>query len=64
MMSLPAVAAWKLGQDNRQFNASMCIGKVEVATKGIKCDRKNSQHQYGRIIKINQKENGNGDTQC
>lgn len=42
MIILPAVVMWKLGQDNRQFNAGICIGKVEVAIKGIKYDWENS----------------------
>lgn len=36
MIILPAVVVWKLGQGNRQFNASICTGKVEEASGGIK----------------------------
>lgn len=40
MIILPAAATWEFRQDNGQFNASICTGKVEVATKGIKYDWK------------------------
>lgn len=40
MIILSAVVTWKLGRGNRQSNTSTRTGKVEVATEGIKYDKK------------------------